>query len=104
MSEKIETLGHIFGCYLHQDWPDEFDTDDSALQAIIENETADKIQAGLVEIDMLLAAHLSENELRDILINKAGCYFEPESLGISYKQWLKKVREVFANRIRIIDR
>jgi len=96
MNEKIEALGLLLGGYFHQDWPDEFDSDVTALQAIVESETIDQIRAGVAEIDSLLAETPSEMELRDILITKLGCYFEPESQGISYEQWLKKVRGVFA--------
>ena len=96
MNEKTEALGQILGCYFHQDWPDEFESEESVLRAIIESETIEQIRAGVVEIDMLLAAHLPENELREILVNMIGCYFNPESQGISHEQWLKKVREKFA--------
>ncbi|WP_375055093.1 contact-dependent growth inhibition system immunity protein [Zobellella sp. DQSA1] len=96
MNDKTYTLGQILGCYFYQDWPDEFDSDVSVLQAIVESETVDQIRAGVEEIDILLAAHLSESELRDILINKVGCYFDPESQGITCEQWLKRVREVFS--------
>jgi len=96
MHEKIESLAQLLGGYFHQDWPDEFYSDATALQAIIDSETKDQIRAGVAEIDSLLAETPSEIELRDILITKVGCYFEPESQGISYEQWLKKVRGVFA--------
>jgi len=96
MHEKIENLAQLLGGYFHQDWPDEFDSDETALQAIIDSETTDQIRAGVEEIERLLADTRSEIELRDFLINEVGCYFDPESQGISYEQWLKKVRGVFA--------
>ncbi|WP_226596892.1 contact-dependent growth inhibition system immunity protein [Marinobacter nauticus] len=96
MHEKIESLAQLLGGYFHQDWPEEFDSDATALQAIIDSETKDQIQAGVAEIDSLLAETPSEIELRDVLIIKIGCYFDPESQGTSYEQWLKAVRGVFA--------
>lgn len=99
MNEKLEALGQILGCYFHQDWPDEFDSDETALQAIIDSETTDQIRAGVEEIEQLLADTRSEIELRDFLINEVGCYFDPESQGISYEQWLKKVRGIFAEQL-----
>lgn len=96
MHEKIESLAQLLGGYFHQDWSDEFDSDVTALQAIIDSETKDQIRAVIEEIERLLADARSEIELRDILINEVGCHFHPESQGISYEQWLKKVRGVFA--------
>lgn len=68
----------------------------SALQSIVEAEPKEQISAGIAEIDALLSVPLTEGELRTILIDKAGCYFDPTSLGITYQQWLKRVREEFA--------
>jgi len=99
MHEKIESLAQLLGGNFHQDWPDEFDSDATALQAIIDSETTDQIRAGVEEIERLLADARSEIEFRNILINEVGCYFDPESLGISYEQWLKKVRGVFAEEL-----
>lgn len=96
MYENVEALGQLLGCYFHQDWPDEFDGDESALQAIIATESREQIQAGIIEIEMLLALGLSEDQLKEILVNKVGCYFDPESQGATYAQWLRKVREKLA--------
>lgn len=94
--EKVEALGQILGCYFHQDWPDEFDGDVTALQAIIDTEPREQIQAVATEIEMLLAAALSEDQLKEILVNKVGCYFDPKSQGATYEQWLRKVHEKFS--------
>lgn len=99
MHEKIENLAQLLGGYFHQDWADEFDSDETALQAIIDSETTDQIRAGVEELERLLADTRSEIELRDFLINEVGCYFDPESQGISYEQWLKKVRGIFAEQL-----
>lgn len=93
--EKIDALGQLLGCYFHQDWPEEFDSEISALQSIVEAEPKEQISAGITEIDTLLSALLTEDELRTILIDKAGCYFDPGSLGLTYQQWLQRVRAEF---------
>ncbi len=93
--KKLEVLGQLLGCYFHQDWTDEFDSDASALQSIIESEPEEQLAAGVDEINDLLAASLSEDDLAAILTGQVGCYFDPGSEGITYEQWLKRVREKF---------
>lgn len=91
---KIDALAQLFGCYLHQDWQDEFDGDRSALQAIVESEPNDTVMEGVREIDALLEASLAEGDLRKLMIERVGCYFEPGSIGMSFGQWLVRAREV----------
>lgn len=91
--KKLDALGQLLGCYFHQDWVDEFDSDASALQLIVESEPKEQLAAGVDEIDALLAASLPENELIAILTDQVGCYFNPSSEGITCKQWLARVRE-----------
>lgn len=93
--ENLEVLGQLLGCYFHQDWPDEFDSDDSVFQMIVNCETEEQLTAGVKEIDALLASSLSELELGELLLSRAGCYFDPGSIGLTLREWLKLAREKF---------
>lgn len=93
--KKLEVLKQLLGCYFHQDWRDEFDHNASALQSIIESEPGEHLAAGVDEINDLLAASLSEDDLAAILTGQVGCYFDPSSEGVTCEQWLKRVREKF---------
>ena len=95
---QLDALEQLLGCYLHQDWPDEFDSDASALQAMVAIEPRPQISAGIDEINHLLDAELSENDLRLILNDQVGCHFEPGSAGLSYREWLAKVRATLLQR------
>lgn len=95
----MKALEQILGCYFHQDWIDEFESDEAALRAIIESETTEQIRSGVKGIDELLASGLPEDQLKAILIDKAGCYFDPGAIGITYETWLKKVRNDFAQAL-----
>lgn len=95
-NKKFNVLGQLLGCYFHQDWPEEFDSDASALQTIIDTEPKEKVLAGAEEIGELLGSSFPEERLKTILVDEIGCYFEPSSLGITCEQWLKRVREKFA--------
>lgn len=89
---KTNSLTHLLGCYFHQDWPDEFNDDNAALNAMIKSEPKERIAEGVTEIDLLLGAGLNEDELRAILIDQVGCYFDPASEGLNYTQWLCRLR------------
>jgi hypothetical protein len=93
--DKLDALGQLLGCYFHQDWLDEFESDEVAIQSIVDAEPQEQIRAGIEEIDLLLAASLSESELRVLLTERMGCYFEPVSKGITYDQWLRCIRQKF---------
>ncbi|WP_191487757.1 contact-dependent growth inhibition system immunity protein [Pseudomonas sp. FEN] len=71
--ERLNALGQLLGCYFYQDWLEEFDSDISALQMVTASEPKEKLSAGALEIDMLLALRPSKDELRAILVDKAGC-------------------------------
>jgi len=93
--QRFKVLEQLLGCYFHQDWSEEYDGDALALQAIVKSEPKDQRAVAVSEIDVLLAMKLSETELRLVLIEQIGCYFEPSSKGISCLEWLKQVRHAF---------
>lgn len=93
--DKLEALGQLLGCYFHQDWPDEFDDEEAAFRAIVNAEKKEQLLEGVKEIDALLGAALPECELGALLVEQAGCYFDPGSVGLTHEQWLKRVRQKF---------
>ena len=95
---KFTALSQLFGCYFHQDWVDEFDDDLAALNAIIKSEPAEQIAIGLEEIEQILRVEYSEDDLRNIMTNKVGCYFDPTSLNMTYVDWLSRVRDALSNQ------
>lgn len=94
-SQNIDVLGQLLGCYFHQDWPDEFKNADQAIQAIVEGEPREQLIVGAKAIEELLEVKRSDADWRTIMTDKIGCYFDPESEGLTYAAWLRKVREAF---------
>ena len=94
-AEDIDVLGQLLGCYFHQDWPDEFESADQAIQAITESESREQLLRGAKAIDRLLVVERSEADWRIVMTDKIGCYFEPDSEGLKYAAWLRKVRDAF---------
>lgn len=89
-------LEQILGCYFHQDWTDEFENTETVIRAIIELEPTENILSVVREIDDLLGSGNSESQLKEILVGKVGCYFDPNSIGMTYGVWLGKLRNEFA--------
>jgi hypothetical protein len=75
-------------------WPDEFDAYFAGVSAVVENEAKGHIAEGIAEIEHVLEAQLNEGELRSILTDRVGCYFEPASVHLSYVQWLGSIRDI----------
>lgn len=93
--KKLEILGQLLGCYFHQDWLHEFDSNISVIHTIVESESAEQLARGVEEIDDILATSLSEDDLEKVINGQVGCYFDPVSDGVTYEIWLKQVREKF---------
>lgn len=91
MSYNLTASGQLLGSHFHQDWVDEFGTETQVIKAIICGETRDHIDEVSREIRVLLQSSLTEEELREVMTNRVGCYFEPSSRGMSYRQWLGDV-------------
>lgn len=93
--KSYNILGQLLGCYFHQDWPEEFDGSAEVINEIINSESRARLLAGAGELDLLIALKLSEEACREIMIAKVGCFFEPESEGLTYSEWLLMVRAAF---------
>ncbi|WP_417704494.1 contact-dependent growth inhibition system immunity protein [Pseudomonas sp.] len=93
--KNYRILGQLLGCYFHQDWPEEFSNSSGVIHEIINSESRDRLLAGASELDQLIALNLSEEACREIMIAKIGCFFEPGSEGLTYADWLLRVRAAF---------
>ena len=89
---NFDALKQLLGCYFHQDWPEEFDSDVAVAIAMVTNEPAELIAKGASEIDSLLRGGFGEDELRTIVVEQTGCCFEPVSEGLGYMRWLYRLR------------
>lgn len=96
---ETTVLAQLLGCYLHQDWSEEFDSDIAALQAARDCEPQEHVMAGVAELDSLLAGEFSDEELRAILVREIGCYFNPGSTGLTWKDWLGRARAVLLGTV-----
>ncbi|MHA6824099.1 contact-dependent growth inhibition system immunity protein [Ralstonia pseudosolanacearum] len=94
--DKLKLIKQLLGCYFHQDWMAEFDSGEDAFRAISVSEPKEMILDCVAEIDNILVAQLSEGELRILLAETLGCYFDPGSEQLTCQQWLMQVRKKLA--------
>ena len=94
IDNRFPALTQLLGAYFHQDWADEFETDTSALAALVTGEPKSRLAEGAKEIELLLNSHLSESDLGAVLVEHIGCYFEPASIGFGQVDWLRRVQEI----------
>ncbi|MEZ7179435.1 contact-dependent growth inhibition system immunity protein [Pseudomonas mosselii] len=94
---KLPMLSHLLGCYFHQDWPEEYSDSAEALRNMLVDEPREMHVAGVREIDEVLSFNLSEKALEQLVVQEIGCFFAPDSEGLDYAGWLRKVREVLAD-------
>ncbi|MDR0781275.1 MAG: hypothetical protein LBF16_11375 [Pseudomonadales bacterium] len=96
MMQELKTSSQLFGAYLHQDWADEFGSDDEAVQAMIDLELPETLVEASREIREMLSTQASDTELAAIMTDEVGCYFDPASKGQTYREWLGCVLKQWA--------
>jgi hypothetical protein len=68
---ELNILEQLLGCYFHQDWLEEFDNDISALDAIVNSEPSEYLQACIKEIDAL---EVISPKPRNLIVELRSCY------------------------------
>ena len=89
ISNQYPTLGHFFGVYLGEDWPEDYGSEWAAVDAFIAEGPAEDPGLFCAEITRLLAQHPSENEVREIVLDDLRSYLLPEVDGWKYRDWLQ---------------
>lgn len=90
--DKFTVLEQLLGSYFHQDWPLEHDSYRGVVDEMCASEPVLIIQAAVAELTSLLEKFPTEDNLRQNLVNEIGCYFEPNSEGLTYREWLEQVK------------
>jgi hypothetical protein len=80
---------------MHQDWDLEFDDWRSAVRAAARAQGSSQVQGAITELDALLATDLNEPDLMKV-VERFGCDFDPNGVGLTYRAWLTMVRENLA--------
>ncbi len=93
-SLKYPTLYQFFSCYFHQDWIDEFESPEVAVEAYINSETQETKSLACIELDTIIKSNSDEEELGRLL-EKLGCFYDPHAEDLLIANWLKLIRANF---------
>jgi hypothetical protein len=94
-NNRYPELSDILGSYFHQDWHEEFATDETALQSIVDSESSGRLKSAIAEIEALLNVGMTESGLRSFAVVELGCFFEPHSRNLSWEEWFVHVKRRF---------
>jgi hypothetical protein len=84
------------GGYFHEDWQRDDPTPQDVIRRFGELESKERASEVVKEIDALMAAGLSETELRDFVLDEMGSSYDPEADHFSTVEWLRQTRDFLA--------
>jgi len=87
-------LFQLFGGYFHQDWRDEHETPDDAVQAFISEAPPDAVAAAAAELDRLLDGSLDDAAILRLIEEGFASEFVPSIDGATTTDWLPHVRDM----------
>jgi len=85
-------LFQLFGGYFHEDWRDEHDAPDAAVQAFVSEAPPEAAAAAIGEIDRLLDDQLDDAALSRIVEHGFDSNYLPSADGITTTEWLRQIR------------
>jgi hypothetical protein len=90
LEEQYPALWQFLGAYLHQDWPDEYESPSAALRDFVSGEPryAEDLPA---EIEQVLSSTADDAALDETLGN-LGSFFVPSRAGQSPRDWLRRMQ------------
>lgn len=84
---RFPEVAQFLGCYLHQDWNDEFPNWKAAVTAYLAGAVKEDVTKALQELDAL-ASVVETTDDPEELLRQLGCYFDPTSEGMTVRAWL----------------
>jgi hypothetical protein len=92
---EFPALTLLAGEFLHEDWPDEYEDVDEAVEAFAACQPELAVRLG-DEVEELLARRLSEDQLADLLVVHLGLGQWPEGPYVPYEVWLRRAADTAA--------
>ncbi|PYP84648.1 MAG: hypothetical protein DMG65_22200 [Candidatus Angelobacter sp. Gp1-AA117] len=89
----------LFAGFFHQDWRDEFNNTEEALQAFVNDALPEELTGASTALQKLIQSNMSEEELGELMLD-LGCFYNPTPTGKSYKQWLSDIAGRLASPVR----
>lgn len=92
ISMTLTNIRNLIAGYFHEDWRLEATSHEDAVRQFVEREPSDCVADARAELDALLAASISDAELRALVIGKWGSGYDPELEARTIRNWLEEIR------------
>ncbi|MFL6162929.1 MAG: contact-dependent growth inhibition system immunity protein [Jatrophihabitantaceae bacterium] len=96
---EYPVLWQFFGCYVHQDWRDDYADEWAAVEGFARDAPA-KVDAFRSEIAALLAEHPMEEDVRRVVLDDLDSYYLVDVKGWKYRDWLQAMSDHAAKAVR----
>ncbi|MEZ2248546.1 contact-dependent growth inhibition system immunity protein [Microcoleus sp.] len=97
MNDRFPELTQFFSSYFHQDWPLEASNASEVVENYLHSESPETIEAVLAELNQLLKMSLAEPDLKTLILEELGCYYDPSSENQTVTEWLESVQQSLSN-------
>jgi hypothetical protein len=86
-------LSQLLAGYFHQDWQEDHESPEAAVQAFARDASGATVAAAASEIDRLLSAGYDDTAMSQLLADGFDCNYMPETDGLTSLAWLGEVRD-----------
>ncbi len=94
--ENFPYLSHFFSCYFHEDWTDEYENEEKAIEGYVDDDGTDEASHVLYELDQFMSLNLPDTEIRKLMRKEFGCSYYVDPAHGSMADWLHWVRDTLA--------
>jgi len=91
----VPTLALLFGAYFHQDWQIDAMSPLDNVKLFADGE-AGSVGAARAELDLLLDAGMTEEELREFVVRRLRSFYDLTLVGKRMRTWLEEVRDALS--------
>jgi hypothetical protein len=98
--KKFYELGQFLGGFFHQDWAVVFNWKgqepnfEAIVRSYVATDTAQSVNKVKEELKQLLALHLTDNQLENLVSDEFGVAYSPTRRGTTFRQWLEQILEI----------
>ena len=97
--QTLTALRHFFGTQFHQDYDLEADDPDTIVKLYMAESTSQELKdLGQGLLDYMQG--MDDAELDERLFKELSCYYYPQGVGISAREWLSHVAKMFIENDR----
>ena len=100
MNNDYPELQQFFAGYFNQDWVDDHKSANDVINFFISESSKDTIAIVLLELEKLVSAKKTEQELQDFLLSDIGCYYYYSNEWNDGETWLNHVALALKNAIK----